>query len=463
MATNSRSKIIIISVVLLIALLVVLAFLKSNKEDRTNVSVENVMERDLEEVVGASGKIFPVTEVKISSDVSGEIIELNVEEGDSVFVGQVLAKIDPDAYQSQVERGMATVNTSKAQLANSRAQVENVMAQKEQIATQLKNARDIHQRNEKLYEQGVISQADFEASLTNLESFEANMRSSEASIRSAQQSVEAAVYSVKSSEASLKEIQTNLKRTTIYSPVNGVVSLLNVEKGERVVGTVQMTGTELMRLANLNAMEVQVEVSENDIPRVNMGDKVDIEVDAYIGRTFTGKVRQIANSANNLTSGSMSSSLTSDQVTNFVVTIDILPDSYNDLVTKDHPHPFRPGMSASVDIYTDEALGVPSIPVQCVTTRELEDIEDFIDTKEVSLLQFTDDEVVEVVFVVRADSIGIVPVKTGLQDDKYIQVLSGLNLGDVVVSAPYSAITKTLKPGDKIEEVEEDDLYRSRK
>jgi HlyD family secretion protein len=221
----------------------------------------------------SSGKIFPQTEVKISSDVSGEIVELYVEEGDSVEVGQVLARIDPEAIESQVERGRASVNGAKAQLANSKANVENLKAQKQQIIAQLENAKDIFKRNKGLYEEGAISQADFETAQANLRALEANLKASDASIRSAEENVRASQFNVQSTEASLKELRTSLRRTTLYAPMSGIVSLMNVEEGERVVGTIQMTGTELMRIANLNAMEVRVEVSENDIPRVSLGMK----------------------------------------------------------------------------------------------------------------------------------------------------------------------------------------------
>jgi len=305
-----------------VVVLVAAAYFKSkNREVGDKVALEEAKVRTIEERVSASGRIFPIVEVKISSDVSGEVVELYVQEGDSVIQGQVLAKINPDAYVSQVERGIALVNSSKAQAANSRSQIENIRAQREQILAQLDNAREIHKRNEKLFKDGVISNADFQASQSNLKSLEANLRASDAGIRSSQDAARGAEYSVASAEASLKELRTSLNRTTILAPESGIISLLNIEKGERVVGTIQMAGTEIMRIANLNAMEVRVDVSENDIPRVKLNDEVSVEVDAYLGRKFVGRVSQIANSSKNSASLGGAASLATDQVTNFEVRI----------------------------------------------------------------------------------------------------------------------------------------------
>ncbi len=440
----------------LFAVLIAFAVMKGRgKPKGEKVEVEKVEKRAIRETVAASGKVFPKAEVKISSDVSGEIVELYVEEGDSVKANQLLAKIDPDAYQSAVERGEASVNNSKANLANSkagvernRAQMTQAEAQKEQIIATLENVRAIHERNMKLHEQGVISDAEFEQSSSNLASSEANLRSSvaalktaEANLESAVQSVKAAEYTVKSSEASLKELKTNLNRTTLYAPNNGIISMLNVEKGERVVGTIQMTGTELMRIANMNAMEVQVDVSENDVLRVNLGDEVDIEVDAYLDRKFKGRVTQIANSANT----AASAALTSDQVTNFVVEIAINSDSYKDLITPRKPYPFRPGMSASVEIYTNSVDDAISVPIQAVTTREEEE-EDEEKKKDKS-----DNDIKEVVFVyTAADTVRMVEVKTGIQDDDYIQIVEGLADGDEIIAGPYSAVARKLKDGKEV-------------
>ena len=473
MAKRSRSNlwiyILLGAAVVLVGLMI---WRNKTKPKGEKIAIEKVEKRTIREMVSASGKVFPVTEVKISSDVSGEVVELYVEEGDSVVIGQILARVDPDAYQSQVERGIAAVNTAKSQAANALSSVETLRAQREQVQAQLNNAREIHRRNEKLHKDGVISDADYETSLSNLQSLEANLRSAEASIRASEQGAKAAEYSVKSAEAGLKELQTSLKRTTLYAPMGGIVSRLNVEKGERVVGNTLMAGTEVLRIANLYKMEVQVEVSENDIPRVSLGDPVDIEVDAYIGRKFKGKVTQIANSANSAASAISGVSLTSDQVTNFVVTIDIERSSYLDLINETNPYPFRPGMSASVDINTNTLENVLSIPIQAVTTREKKEVEggekSTADKEnkgdEGSPVPVADDEdILEVVFTVGSDTVKLVPVKTGIQDDTYIEIVSGLQEGDQVATEPYEAISRKLKGGDKIIVTKKEDLYKEKK
>ncbi len=463
MASKKKSNLWIWIMLGVIALLVAAVMFKNkNRETGEKVTAESAEIRVIKETVTASGKIFPVTEIKISSDVSGEIVELYVKEGDSVVINQILAKVDADAVQSQVERGRAAVNSSKANLANSRAQIENAKAQKEQIEAQLLQAKEVFNRNKKLKDEGVISLVDFESSQTNLAALEANLRSAEASINGAEQATKAAEFTVKSSEASLKELNTSLRQTTIYAPNSGVVSLLNIEKGERVVGNGMMSGSEILRIADLNAMEVQVEVSENDIPRVTIGDDVEIEIDAYLDRKFTGKVVQIANSANN-TTGVVA--LTSEQVTNFVVTINVEPSSYADLVTEKKPYPFRPGMSASVEIFTEEVSDALSVPIQAVTTREkgvLEGKKKDKDAKD-KKSNTGNDEVIEIVFVVSGDTVRYVPVKTGIQDDDFIQVVSGLADGDMVVTGPYTQISKKLEQGDEVIVTDLEDLYEEKK
>ena len=452
---------IYIAGVAVIALVAVAYFKGKNRKEGDKVALEEAQMRTIEERVSASGRIFPIVEVKISSDVSGEVVELYVQEGDSVIQGQVLAKINPDAYVSQVERGVAFVNSSKAQAANSRSQIENIKAQKEQIIAQLDNAREIHKRNEKLFKDGVISNADFQASQSNLKSLEANLRASDAGIRSSQDAARGADFSVASAEASLKELRTSLNRTTIVAPESGIISLLNIEKGERVVGTIQMTGTEIMRIANLNAMEVRVDVSENDIPRVKLNDEVSVEVDAYLGRKFVGRVSQIANSSKN--SASMGgAALATDQVTNFEVRIKIDPQSYADLVTSQRKYPFRPGMSAAVEIKTTIKENILTVPIQSVTTREKEGLakKDAKSETDGGASNKKIDELREVVFVYeKGDTIQMMEVKTGIQDDSYIEILTGLKKGAKVVSAPYSLIFKKLKQGDKVIVVKEEELF----
>lgn len=445
---KSNKGVIIGLVVIILALVGYGLYTGQKKPKGIEITTEKVSNRTIKETVSASGRIFPETEVKISSDVSGEIVELFVEEGDSVIVGQLLAKIDPDAYFSAVERGEAGLNSAKSTLANAKANIESSKAQKEQITAQLENARTIHNRNKSLLEEKVISQADFDQSQSNLLQLEANLRASMASIKSAEKSAEGAAFQVKSSEASLKELKTNLSRTSIKSPTNGIVSSLSVEQGERVVGTIQMTGTEMMRIANLNSMEVQVDVSENDILRVSNNDLVDIEVDAYLDKVFKGRVTEIANSASNIASAA--ASLNTDQVTNFVVKVRIDPASYSSISTESQRYPFRPGMSASVDIYTNEVKDVISVPIQSVTVREKDEDEDE-DVKK----KDEDEEIEEVVFVKSTDTVKMVVVKTGIQDDEYIQVLSGLSVDEEIVTGPYSAVSKKLKDGKTVRIKEE--------
>lgn len=434
-----------------IGALIAAAYFKGQGKPRgIEVTVEEADNRTILEKVTASGKIFPETEVKISSDVSGEIVELYVQEGDSVYTGQVLAKIDPDTYESTVERGRASVNSAKANKAASATQIESSKAQIQQIQAQLTNAKTVHDRNVKLLSEGVISQVEFDQSLSALQGLVANMRASEATLESAKKNVEGASYSVQSAEATLREMRTSLSRTIIKSPTNGIVSSLSVEQGERVVGTIQMAGTEMMRIANLSAMEVQVDVSENDILRVSLNDKVDIEVDAYLDRKFSGYVTEIANSASNIGGAA---SLNTDQVTNFVVKVRVDSESYKDLLGPNKRYPFRPGMSASVDIKTETMDDVLAIPIQAVTVREKEDDKD--NKKKKAAI----DELEEVVFVMEADTVRMVNVTTGIQDDEYILVTSGLEKGEVVVTGPYSAISKKLDQGDAVRVKEEKEKY----
>ena len=443
---------IIIGIVLLIAIGVIGALIFGNRDaEGTRVYVSEAKARDIQEIVSASGKIFPQTEVKISSDVSGEVVELYVEEGDSVKAGQLLAKIDADAYQSQVARGVAGVNGSKAQLSNARAQINSLEAQKSQIEAQLINAQEIYDRTKGLAADGVVSKADLETSAANLRALEANMRAADSNIKGAEESARAAQFNVESSQATLSELRTSLRRTTIYAPMGGVVSLLNVEQGERVVGTIQMTGTELMRIANLNAMEVRVEVSENDVPSVKIGNKAEVEVDAYLNRKFQGVVTQIANSST--TAGLADNILNSDQVTNFEVRISIEPESYADLVREGNIYPFRPGMSAGVDVFTKAANGVVSIPVESVTTRQKETEDEDV----VSL-----DDLDEVVFVVQGDTLDKRIVTTGLQNSSVIEVTSGLAAGDRIVAGPYSEL-KNLDRGKTVNVVDKKDYYEADK
>ena len=436
----------IIGISALVLLLIAGAIYKAKTRPKgIEVTFKEVKKRKIVEKVSASGKVFPEKEVKISSDVSGEIVKLFIQEGDSVKAGQVLIKIDPDTYLSSVERGRASLNDAKSQKSAAESNVQNSRAQKEQLMAQLDNAKRIHDRNTALYNDGVISRAEFESSETSLNQLKANIRAAEAAIQAAQKNAEGASYRVNSAAAGLRELQTSLSRTTITAPIDGVISKLNVEEGERVVGTIQMAGTEIMRLANMNNMEVQVEVSENDILRVEKGNEVEIEVDAFLDRKFKGKVTEIANSASGLTVGN-TVVLTSDQVTNFVVKILMDIESYKDLINPNKPFPFRPGMTATVEILTKTVDGALSVPIQAVTTREPE--------KEDDDEEVEDNEILEVVFIKMGDTVAMREVETGPQDDEYIQILNGLEEGEVIVSGPYSAVSKKLESGDKVHKKE---------
>jgi len=435
MAKKSRRFWFTLLAILLLAVLIPLAYFKGKKKPKgIAIQTVEVTKRTLEETVSGSGRIFPEKEIKISSDVSGEIVKLYVLEGDSVVAGQILAKIDPEAYESTVERGRASLNNAKAQEAMSKSQIQSAVAQIQQIKAQLENANNIHQRNTNLLSEGVISQAEFDQSLSNLRGLEANLKAAQASKISSEESAKGASFNIQSAQASLKELRTSLNRTTIKAPGSGIISSLSVEQGERVVGTIQMTGTEMMRIANLNTMEVQVDVSENDILKVQVGQKADVEVDAYLDQKFNGTVTEIANSASNVSSAGQS--LNTDQVTNFVVKIRLDPNSYKEL-TKKIKYPFRPGMSSSVDIYTHAEEDALTIPIQSVTTRN-KDEED------------KDGDLLEVVFVHEADTVAMKEVVSGIQNDEYIHIVSGLEEGEAIVSGPYSAISKKLKDGEQV-------------
>ena len=399
------------------------------------VSVEKAANRDIVETITANGKIQPETEVKISPDVSGEIVELNIMEGDEVKKGFLLLKIKPDIYLSALERMKDTLNSYKANLSNTEARLVQVKAQ-------FKKSELDFNRNKKLWKEKAISDA-------NMENIQSVYEIAKADVEAAKQSVNSAKYTVKSAEASLKEANENLRKTTIYAPIDGTISKLNVELGERVVGTMQFSGTELLRIADLNMMEVKVEVNENDIVKVSLGDTTHIEIDAYLKRKFKGIVTEIANSANTI-------GVSTDQVTSFDVKIRILHSSYKDLLVENKTkYPFRPGMSATVDIETDAAKQVLSIPLQAVTTR--------IDTSfNNELSEKTDsDNPDEIVFVVKDNFARVQKVETGIQDNNYIHILKGLESDNEVIVAPYSAISKKLKDSVEVEVVDKEELFKS--
>jgi len=436
-----------------IALILTVIIVKALQGSKpTEVITEKATKRNIVEIVSANGKIQPETELKITSDVSGEIVDMLVKEGDQVKKGQLLCRIKPDIYESTIERVEASVNSTKANLKTNVAQLEQAKAN-------LANAEATHARNKKLYDQNAISQQEFDASKAQYEAAKAN-------VEGLQENIKASEFNVKGMEASLKEASTNLDKTYIYAPVDGTVSKLNVEKGERVVGVTGLQGTEILRLANLNEMEVSVEVNENDIIRVHKNDTALIEVDAYMDKKFKGIVTEIANSAN--TTG-----ITADQVTNFVVKIRILRESYMNLVSETNPAPFRPGMSASVDIQTKRVTNVISIPIMAVTTRNADstkvkkmDDEDDYDTKvtneeseKAKEKEKTTDELKEYVFVIKDGKADMLTVKTGIQDNDYIEIVSGVSDGQEVITGPYGAVARTLRKGTKVKVVDKDKLF----
>ncbi|HOZ29420.1 MAG TPA: efflux RND transporter periplasmic adaptor subunit [Bacteroidales bacterium] len=426
------------------------------KDNTFEISTDPVCKKTITEIVTASGKIQPETEIKISPDVSGEIIELLVKEGDAVKKGDYLLKIKPDIYESAVERSVAAGNSANANLSNSQARLEQVKAQF--VQTELS-----YNRNKNLYDQGVISKAEYENALAAYQMGQADVRAAEASVN-------AANYSVMSAYATIKEANENLSKTSVFAPMDGTISMLNVEAGERVVGTEMMAGTEMMRIANLEVMEVIVDVNENDIVKIKLNDSVDIEVDAYLNRKFKGIVTEIANSAT-------SSGLSVDQVTNFKVKIRILPESYKDLTEAGNKYPFRPGMSATVDIHTKTVYDVLAVPLPAVTTRADTTQAGYkqepknqktvtVSNEDINVSENeTDDKVtlIEVVFVYKDGKIEQRKVKTGVQDSYYIEVIEGLKEGEEVVTAPYSLVSKILKDGDSVKKVTKEELFKSEK
>jgi HlyD family secretion protein len=442
--------IIIVGILLVVAVVVVKV---SNGNKPTEVYTERAMVRDIIEIVSATGKVQPETELKISSDVSGEITEMMVKEGDQVKKGDLLCRIKPDLYVSAFDRVNATVNTTKANLKSSEAQLEQAKAN-------LENSEAVYNRNKKLLEQNAISQQDFDAIKAQFEGAKANVQSLEAGVNASQ-------FNIQSSEASLKEANTNLEKTFIYSPVDATVSKLSVEKGERVVGVSGMAGTEILRLANLNEMEVSVEVNENDIIKVHKNDTALIEVDAYMDKKFKGIVTEIANSAN-------STGISVDQVTNFIVKIRMLRESYGYLVNQKNLTPFRPGMSASVDIQTRRVNKVITIPIQAVTTRNADSLTksaEEMDDREVKVkndneekeIKKTEEKIKEYVFTLDNGTAKRVEVITGIQDNDFIEISSGLKKGEEIICGPYSAVSKSLADKTKVKVVKKEDLYKVEK
>ena len=408
--------------ILLIIVLIVLSKtgIIGNKEKGTEVEIAKVDEMTIVETVSATGKIQPEIEVKISSEVSGEIISLPVKEGQVVKKGELLVKINPDLYTSGYNRTIAGLSQTKAGLG--------------QADATFKEAKASYDRNKTLFEKGIISKSEWDKAIAVFEGSKASKQS--------------AYYNVQSASATVNEAKDNLGRTTIYAPADGTISMLNVELGERVLGTQQMTGTEILRVANLNNMEVEVDVNENDIVKINVGDSANVEVDAYLKKQFKGLVTSISNSA--------STTQTADQVTNFKVKVRILKESYADL-SQGKPasySPFRPGMTATVDIITKRKEKILAIPISSVvvksdTTPSKKIVVDDAASQE-NKVKPKSDKKLECVFVKVGEKSKIRIIKTGIQDDTNIEVTSGLKKGDVVIVGPYTTVTKDLNSGDRV-------------
>lgn len=449
---------------ILVAILLVGVVMKSrNRSDAERIYSAEAKPRTIIEVVSANGKVQPETEVKMSADVSGEVIELMVKEGQLVKAGEFLAKINPDLTLAALQRAEASLNTQRANLANAKARLA-------QSKSRLINEEASFKRSSTLFSQGAISQADMDAA-------KATFEVAKAEVDAAEESVNGSQFSVRSGEATLKEANDQLTRTSIFAPMDGTISLLGIEQGERVVGTAQMAGTEIMRIADLTRMEVNVEVNENDIVRVSVGDPVEIEVDAYLDRTFKGHVTEIANTA-------LGDPTNIDQVTTFNVLIHIERSSYEDLVDPERPYlsPFRPGMSATVEIETERVEEALTIPIQAVTVREKnseknrykdkpwkkrkkakgdEEEESKVDNpaKKAEAEDEEEEEPEECVFLWIDGIAEKRLVTTGVQDNKYIQILEGLKAGEEVIAGPYTVIAKKLENGDEVERVRKSELY----
>ncbi|MCS6918116.1 MAG: efflux RND transporter periplasmic adaptor subunit [Chitinophagales bacterium] len=396
------------------------------------VTAEPVARRTIVERVTANGKIYAQTDVKISPDVSGEIVELYVAEGDSVREGQMLLRIKPDIYQAIFDRAVAALNTAKSNLLQAQAGYT-------QAAAELERQQKNYERSRRLREQGVIAEAEWEA-------VESAYKTAVAAAEGARMNVEAAQYNVRSAEAGVKEAQEDLRKTMIFAPMSGIVTRLSVEKGERVLGTTQMEGTTLMHISDLRTIEAWVDVSENDVLRVKVGDSAEVEIDAYPDKVFRGVVKSIGMSAKDAVLGQ------TEQVTNFQVKILLLPQASQTLLDSlQQRFPFLPGMTAATSIMTRKAHQVWSVPIQAVTTRP--------DTsQQLASLSSSGSRMKEVVYVVQEGKVRETPVVSGIQDDQYIEIVSGLSGGEQVVSGPYSAVSRLLKDGQAVKVVPKEKL-----
>ena len=448
-------KWILIGLFVLIAGLVAYKKIAGNQDTGIKVSTEKATKRTITETVNASGKIYPEVEVKISPDISGEVVDLYVVEGDSVKKGQVLARIFADIYALQRDEAASRVNQSQATVANSQASLESLKAN-------LDLAKQNYDRNKKLFDDKVISRAE-------LENYETTYKSAQANYNAGTQNIKGLQASVQGAQTGLSSANKNLGRTTLIAPMNGVISSMGVKKGERVAGNSFSIGTEMMRVADMNVLEVRVDVGENDVVKVNIGDSVDIEVDAYNNRKFKGVVTQIASS----TKGG-AAALASADVTQYEVRIRLDKESYKDLIDPSRPKkfPFRPGMNASADIKTKRHDNVLCVPINAVTTRvagsdkTIADAKSEEKKKQEAAGQTTDnitvesDELEEIVYVLQKDGkVKKVVVKTDIQDINYIEIRSGLNENDEVITGPFNAISKTLKDGTAVKVVPKEKLF----
>ena len=448
----------------IVLLIVVLLVLKKKgvigKDNTIKVAVEKITTRTIVETVSASGKVYPEDERRVSSDVSGEVVDLLVQEGDSVRKGQVLARVFADVLTSNRDRAASVVNQQEAQVGNVEASLNSFEAR-------LNQAKQNYDRQKKLFDEKVISKSEFEQA-------ESAYLTAKADLNAARQSAKSSKAGVQSAKADLNAANKNLSRTTIISPMDGIVSLLAVKKGERVAGNSFSLGTEILRVADMSKIEVRVDVGENDIPKVHIGDSAYIEVDAYNNRKFKGVVTQISSSSTSAQTTTIATS--SSDVTNYKVYIRIDPESYKDLIDpkKSRNLPFRPGMSASADIMTKRHENILAVPILAVTTRDKNEKQakaKVEEEKEKKKAQGQDagtdavsvDDLEEVVFVVAADgTVKKVPIRTDIQDNEYIEVMSGLKEGDQVVSAPYNTISKILKDGMKVSVVPKDKVYENK-
>jgi len=448
-ATKRLLKIAGILIVLLVVAGVVansMGWMDTGEKEITVETAEAEL-RTITQIVSASGRIQPETEVIIRPDVSGEIIELNIREGDFIREGDLLLRIKPDIYQARIDELRATLLSQQSRM--------------EEARSNMLQARSEFQKSKQLFEQNLVSETEYNQAKTTYEARQSNLKAAE--------------YQIQSAQAQLRRAEEELQQTVIRAPRDGTISRLSVEEGERVLGNAQTAGTEMMRIARLNQMEVEVDVNENDIVNVSLDDEVDIEVDAYPNRIFEGKVTEIANSADISGTGS------AEQITNYKVKIRIStphnldsgPEDYivqvnePETPTRTESPNFKPGMSGTVDIRTNTVVDVVSVPIQAVTVRnfaEDEDIESDTETADSDSTSQSDEttealrtnrssqeeDFRKVVFLNDNGVAKRVEVETGISDNTHIQILSGVREGDEIVTGNYRILSRELQKGDKI-------------